>query len=185
MTWSTGDRARRSLHLPHDIAEEAHPNADPAVVYPVLEAAIHGERPPLVLVACWLRWRPEWQRAAALAGLAALLALGIGQLVGMAFPRARPYAVTTATALVPHAPDTSFPSDHATLALSIWRALPHGRPQRRGPWHPAPHEDCCARDRLRAGQHGERRRTVMHFVKKLTEPCVIAAAGIVGLAIRG
>ena len=73
----------------------------------------------LVLVACWLRWRPDWQRAAALAGVAALLALGTGQLVGMAFPRARPYAVTTATVLVPHAPDTSFPSDHATLALAV------------------------------------------------------------------
>jgi undecaprenyl-diphosphatase len=73
----------------------------------------------LVLLGCWLRWRPDWQRAAALAGVAALLALGIGQLVGMAFPRARPYAVTAATVLVPHAPDTSFPSDHAILALAV------------------------------------------------------------------
>jgi esterase/lipase len=39
----------RSLGLPHDIAEEAHPNADPAVVYPALAAVIHGERPPAVL----------------------------------------------------------------------------------------------------------------------------------------
>ncbi|HEY4215787.1 MAG TPA: alpha/beta hydrolase [Gemmatimonadaceae bacterium] len=39
----------RSLGLPHDIAEEAHPNADPAVVYPALEAVIHGEQPPPVL----------------------------------------------------------------------------------------------------------------------------------------
>jgi esterase/lipase len=33
----------RSNGLPHDIAEEAHPNADPALVYPTLEAFIHGE----------------------------------------------------------------------------------------------------------------------------------------------
>jgi len=33
----------RSNGLPHDIAEEAHPNADPALVYPTLEALIHGE----------------------------------------------------------------------------------------------------------------------------------------------
>jgi hypothetical protein len=39
----------RSLHLPHDIAEEAHPNANPAVVYPAREAVIHGERPLPVL----------------------------------------------------------------------------------------------------------------------------------------
>jgi hypothetical protein len=39
----------RSLHLPYDITEEAYPNADPAVVYPALEAIIHGECPPPVL----------------------------------------------------------------------------------------------------------------------------------------
>lgn len=72
-----------------------------------------------VLLACWATWRPAWQRAAALAGLAALLALGVGQLIGAAFPRARPYQVTTATVLVTHAPDTSFPSDHATLCLAV------------------------------------------------------------------
>ena len=38
-----------SLGLPHDIAEEARANADPAVVYPALEALIHGEPPPPVL----------------------------------------------------------------------------------------------------------------------------------------
>ena len=32
----------RANGLPHDIAEEAHPNADPALVYPTLEALIHG-----------------------------------------------------------------------------------------------------------------------------------------------
>ena len=47
----------RSLGLPHDIAEEAHPNADPAVVYPALEALMHGERPPPVL-ACHRLWPP-------------------------------------------------------------------------------------------------------------------------------
>ena len=71
-----------------------------------------------VLLGCWARWRHEWQRAAALAGLAALLALGVGQLVGRAVPRARPSAAM-ATILVPHAPDTSFPSDHAILSLAI------------------------------------------------------------------
>lgn len=40
----------RSLGLPHDIAEEAHPNARPQVVYPALEALIHGDPPPPVLM---------------------------------------------------------------------------------------------------------------------------------------
>jgi esterase/lipase len=39
----------KSLGLPHDIAEEAHPNADTAAVYPALEALIHGAAPPAVL----------------------------------------------------------------------------------------------------------------------------------------
>lgn len=39
----------RSLALPHDIAEEAHPNANPAVVYPALRALIDGEPAPPLL----------------------------------------------------------------------------------------------------------------------------------------
>src|ERR1700682_2894042 len=73
----------------------------------------------VVLLGCWAQWRPDWQRAAALAGVPALVALGVGQLVGMLLPRARPYLVTSATVLVTHAPDTSFPSDHALLAFAV------------------------------------------------------------------
>ena len=72
-----------------------------------------------VLVACWARWQPAWQRSAALAGLAALLALGVGQLLNVALPRPRPFVVTAATVLIPHAPDPSFPSDHAILAFAV------------------------------------------------------------------
>jgi len=46
-----------SLALPHDIAEEAREHANPAVVYPALEALIHGERPPPVLTGHRL-WPP-------------------------------------------------------------------------------------------------------------------------------
>ena len=74
----------------------------------------------LTLVGLWLRWRPRDQRAAALAGGAALLALGIGQLAGMLLPRARPYEVLpSAHLLISHAPDTSFPSDHAILTFAV------------------------------------------------------------------
>ena len=72
-----------------------------------------------VLLACWARWRAPWQRGAALAGIAALLALGLGQLGNLIFPRSRPFVVTAATMLVPHAPDSSFPSDHAILAFAV------------------------------------------------------------------
>lgn len=76
-----------------------------------------------VLLACWGRWRPNWQRGAALAGIAALVGLGVGQMVGMLLPRPRPYLATTATLLVTHGPDTSFPSDHAILALAVTAVL--------------------------------------------------------------
>lgn len=78
-----------------------------------------------VLVALWLTWRLRNQREALLAGIASLIALGLGQIVGMLFPRERPYLTHHVTLLVPHAPDTSFPSDHTTLAFAIaalaWR----------------------------------------------------------------
>lgn len=87
----------------------------------------------VVLLSCWATWRPGLQRAAALAGVAALVALGIGQVVGMMLPRARPYRVTTATVLVVHAPDTSFPSDHAILAFAVTLVLA-GVSRRLGGW---------------------------------------------------
>ncbi|HEX7019900.1 MAG TPA: phosphatase PAP2 family protein [Gemmatimonadaceae bacterium] len=80
----------------------------------------------LLLVALWLSWRTRYQRAAALAGVAALVALGIGQLVGHAFPRLRPYeapGLGHIRLLVPHSADTSFPSDHTTLAFAVTVAL--------------------------------------------------------------
>jgi undecaprenyl-diphosphatase len=73
----------------------------------------------LVLAILWLTWKSRNQRGALLAGLSGLIALGLGQIVGILFPRDRPYLAHHVTLLVPHAPDTSFPSDHATLAFAV------------------------------------------------------------------
>lgn len=79
----------------------------------------------LALVALWLTWRQRNQRGALLAGISGLVALGLGQLVGIAFPRQRPYLAHHVTQLISHSVDTSFPSDHATLAFAVsvmvWR----------------------------------------------------------------
>lgn len=79
----------------------------------------------LVLIALWLTWKPQNQRGAFLAGASALIALGIGQLVGYALPRPRPYLAHSVNLLISRSVDTSFPSDHATLgfavALMIWQ----------------------------------------------------------------
>jgi undecaprenyl-diphosphatase len=80
----------------------------------------------LALVALWISWRPSNQWAALLAGISALLALGLGQLIGKALPRARPYLSHSVHQLIPPSLDTSFPSDHATLgfavAVMVWRS---------------------------------------------------------------
>lgn len=73
----------------------------------------------IVLVVLWLRWRRDTQRASGLAATAALIALGIGQIIGKIFPRARPSDVIPAHLLLPRSLDTSFPSDHATLAFAV------------------------------------------------------------------
>jgi len=79
----------------------------------------------LALVGLWLSWRERNQRGAFLAGASALIALGIGQLVGKAFPRPRPYISHSVNQLIPRSLDTSFPSDHAILGFSVavlvWR----------------------------------------------------------------
>ena len=79
----------------------------------------------LALIALWLSWRPRNQWAALLAGASAFLALGIGQLIGKAMPRPRPYLSHAVHQLIPPSLDTSFPSDHATLGFAIgvmvWR----------------------------------------------------------------
>lgn len=73
----------------------------------------------LALVALWLSWKQKYQRAALLAAVSALIALGLGQIVGHIFPRDRPYLAHHVALLITHSPDTSFPSDHATLAFAI------------------------------------------------------------------
>jgi undecaprenyl-diphosphatase len=79
----------------------------------------------LALIALWLSWRPRYQRAAFLAGISALIALGLGQLIGKAFPRPRPYLSHAVNQLIPPSLDTSFPSDHAILGFAVgvvvWR----------------------------------------------------------------
>jgi undecaprenyl-diphosphatase len=73
----------------------------------------------LVLIALWLTWKAQNQRGAFLAGGSALIALGVGQLVGYALPRPRPYLAHSVNLLISRTVDTSFPSDHATLGFAV------------------------------------------------------------------
>ncbi|NOY87326.1 MAG: undecaprenyl-diphosphatase [Deltaproteobacteria bacterium] len=49
---------------------------------------------------------------------AAIVGLGINQLIGLFYFHPRPYMVGLCTPLFPHGPETSFPSDHATLMFA-------------------------------------------------------------------
>jgi undecaprenyl-diphosphatase len=71
------------------------------------------------LLGLWLTWKPRNQRGALIAGISALVALGLGQIVGHVFPRERPYLAHKVTLLITHSPDTSFPSDHTTMAFAV------------------------------------------------------------------
>lgn len=68
--------------------------------------------------------------------LAALLALGINQLIGLAWFRPRPFAAHPVNLLIRHANDTSFPSDHAAggFALATTLLIARDRWARRIGW---------------------------------------------------
>lgn len=78
---------------------------------------------PLLLLALWL-WGDERRRRLAIeACLVTLLALGIGQLVALAWPHPRPFMVGLGRTLIAHAPDSSFPSDHLLVLCSLGLVL--------------------------------------------------------------
>ena len=81
----------------------------------------------LLLAGWWLARRSgdiDAVAAVVWAGGAAVLALGVGQLIGHAVDRARPYAVMpTVHVLITRTSDFSFPSDHAAAAFAIAAVL--------------------------------------------------------------
>jgi membrane-associated phospholipid phosphatase len=82
----------------------------------------------VVLLVAGLRARHDDDQqslvAAVWAGLAALAALGIGQLIGQAVDRARPFStLPNVHLLIDKTTDFSFPSDHATVAGAVAAGL--------------------------------------------------------------
>ncbi len=86
----------------------------------------------LMLALWFLLPRPEGRarRRLLLAGLSALIALLVNSLIALFYPRQRPFAAYPHKVhlLVAHAPDASFPSDHAAVAGAVafvmWAAGP-------------------------------------------------------------
>ncbi|HEX7907437.1 MAG TPA: phosphatase PAP2 family protein [Paraburkholderia sp.] len=87
---------------------------------------------PLILTAMWL-FGDERQRETALrATCVTFLALGINQLIGLAWPHPRPFVMGIGHTFLDHAPDPSFPSDHGTIFASIALTLLAGGVKRYG-----------------------------------------------------
>lgn len=81
---------------------------------------------PLLLTGMWLSGNEKQRSAAVRACLVALLALGINQLIGLIWPHPRPFMIGLGHTFLPHAPDSSFPSDHATVFAGVALTLLFG-----------------------------------------------------------
>jgi len=80
-----------------------------------------GEGLPYLFIALevWLYFVVRRKEEALLAFYATLLGLGINQLIGLVYFHPRPFMEGLGRLLIPHAPETSFPSDHMTFMASI------------------------------------------------------------------
>lgn len=82
---------------------------------------------PLILVMMWLSGDSQRREVALRACCVALLALGVNQLIGLVWQHPRPFMIGLGHTFLAHAPDSSFPSDHATIFASIALPLLFGR----------------------------------------------------------
>lgn len=78
---------------------------------------------PLGLMLGWLRGMMGMRHALVSAALTGLTGLLVNQLIGLIWYHPRPFAMGIGHTLVPHAWDSSFPSDHLTLIWSVGVAL--------------------------------------------------------------
>lgn len=78
---------------------------------------------PLLLLALWL-WGPRASRAAALVAVQTLaVGMACNLLIGMFFMHPRPFMIPLGHTYLAHAPETSFPSDHAMVFFAVGLGL--------------------------------------------------------------
>lgn len=78
---------------------------------------------PLLLLSMWL-WGDSTRRSLAIkACLVTLLALGANQVIGLVWQHPRPFMIGLGHAWIPHAADSSFPSDHMTVFAGVGLTL--------------------------------------------------------------
>lgn len=78
---------------------------------------------PVLLLLLWL-WGDGARRNQAIkACLVSLVALGVNQVIGLVWQHPRPFMIGLGHAWIPHAADSSFPSDHMTVFVGIGLTL--------------------------------------------------------------
>jgi len=74
---------------------------------------------PLILVTGWLRGNEVQRKIYLQAAGAGLFGLLLNQIIGLLWVHPRPFMIGLGHTLIPHAADSSFPSDHLTLLWSV------------------------------------------------------------------
>jgi undecaprenyl-diphosphatase len=88
----------------------------------------------LLMAYLWI-WGPAMKRGALIAiAISTVLALGINLFLGFLWFEPRPFMLGLGHTLMSHAPDNSFPSDHATFMGSLGLGLMATRAARRTGW---------------------------------------------------
>ncbi|KFX64537.1 phosphatase PAP2 family protein [Paraburkholderia fungorum] len=82
---------------------------------------------PLLLAGMWLCGSDAQRSLAIRACLVAMLGVGANQLIGLVWQHPRPFMIGLGHTFLAHAPDSSFPSDHATVFAGIVLTLLLGR----------------------------------------------------------
>lgn len=78
---------------------------------------------PVLLLGQWLWGSHAWRNLAIKACLVTGLALGANQAIGLLWSHPRPFMIGLGHAWIPHAADSSFPSDHMTVFAGIGLTL--------------------------------------------------------------
>lgn len=100
------------------INASGHPNALMAAIAEFLAEYVIWTIPTIVGIA-WLRGSERTRKVLLEATVSGLTGLLINQIIGLAWQHPRPFMIDLGHTLIPHAADSSFPSDHLTLIWAV------------------------------------------------------------------
>eukprot|EP01037_Dinobryon_pediforme_P015183 gene15183-15326_t len=78
---------------------------------------------PVLLLVLWLCGHEDRRNLAIKACLVAMLGVGMNQVIGLFWQHPRPFMIGLGHAWIPHAADSSFPSDHMTVFVGVGLTL--------------------------------------------------------------